>query len=329
MTHTGRTPVDQPDTPEKDPLAMIPARSTEHVGDVTVNLHGMWMLQAMLDIATVAPELSAVPYGAPRESTWISGDPRIEQLQAAGVVGQDGHVITQVAARMRVLAAPDVEVAILIARGALSWKGRIDVNDPATWRRDIPDNQLQIVLARRDGRWVSAARAGDDITIDDVRFDGGSAAWLRDVLVEQLNAVHPVEASRIEPMNLPYEDIVSAAAQRADAGDDPQRELPLRALGIPPAALAELGALLDEPVVETVVYARVHTDARSNTSATALNIRDTDAGRVVLYQMLAPRGSTQDWMVIAPGSPGQILQGIQAVLSSVNARDWENHERFA
>ena len=33
---------------------MIPARS---VADVTVNLHGMWMLQAMLDIATVAPEL--------------------------------------------------------------------------------------------------------------------------------------------------------------------------------------------------------------------------------------------------------------------------------
>lgn len=308
---------------------MIPAGSTEHVADVTVNLHGMWMLQAMLDIATVAPELSAVPYGAPRESTWISGDPRIEQLQEAGVVGQDGHVIPEVAARMRVLAAPDVEVAILIARGALSWKGRIDVTDPSTWRRDIPDNQLQIVLARRDGRWVSAARAGDDITIDDVSFDGGSAAWLREVIIDQLNAVHPVEPSRMEPMNLPYEDILSAASQRAAATDDPQRDLPLRSLGIPPAALAELGALLDEPVVEAVVYARAHSDTRRITSVTAVNIRDTEDGRVTLYQMLAPRGSTQDWMVIAPGSPSQILQGIQTVLNSVNIQDWENHQRFA
>lgn len=76
------------------------------------------------------------------------------------------------------------------------------------------------------------------------------------------------------------------------------------------------------------MYARAHSDARRINSTTSVNIRDTDAGRVTLYQMLAPRGSTQDWMVIAPGSTSQILQGIQTVLSSVNVRDWENHQRF-
>lgn len=308
---------------------MIPARSSDPVADVTVNLHGMWMLQAMLDIATVAPELATVPYGAPRESTWLSGDPRIEQLQNAGVVGDDGHVIPEVAARMRILGFPDVEVAILIARGGLSWKGRIDVTDPSTWRRDIPENQLQIVLARRDGRWVSAARAGDDITIDDVGFDGGSAIWLRDIIVDQLNALNPVNPSRIEAMNLPYEDVLSAAAERAAAGEGSQREVPLRTLGVPPTAVAELGALLDDPVIEAVMYARAYTDTRRVSAVTALNIRDTEDGRVVLYQMLAPRGSSQDWMVIAPGSSTQILQGIQTVLSSVNVRDWENHQRFS
>ena len=85
---------------------MIPARSSDPVADVTVNLHGMWMLQAMLDIATVAPELATVPYGAPRDNTWLSGDPRIEQLQNAGVVGDDGHVIPEVAARMRSTGLP-------------------------------------------------------------------------------------------------------------------------------------------------------------------------------------------------------------------------------
>jgi hypothetical protein len=308
---------------------MTSARSTDPVADVTVNLHGMWMLQAMLDIATVAPELNTVPYGAPRENTWLSGDPRIEQLQAAGVVGADGHVVPEIAARMQVLGFPDVEVALLISRGALSWKGRIDVTDPSTWKRDIPDNQLQIVLARRDGRWVSAARAGDDITIDDVGFDGGSAIWLRDIVVDQLNALNPVNPSRMEALNLPYEDVLTAAAQRAVAPEDSsQRELPLRTLGVPPAALAELGALLDEPVIEAVLYARAYNDTRRVSAVTALNIRDTESGRVALYQMLAPRGSSQDWMVIAPGSPGQILQGIQTVLSSVNVRDWENHQRF-
>ncbi|OPX07359.1 ESX secretion-associated protein EspG [Mycobacterium sp. AT1] len=308
---------------------MIDARSSNPVADVTVNLHGMWMLQAMLDISTVAPELSTVPYGAPRDSTWFSGDPRIEQLQDAGVVGADGHVIPEVAARMQVLASPDVEVAILIARGPISWKGRIDVTDPTTWRRDIPDNQLQIVLARRDGRWVSAARAGEDITIDDVSVDGGSAAWLAEVLVEQLNALHPVGPSRIAAMNLPYEDMLTAAAQRAEAPEEPQRDLPLRTLGIPASAVSELGVLLDEPVIEAVLYARAFSDARRINSTTSIDIRDTESGRVTLYQMLAARGSTQDWMVVAPGSAGQILQGIQTVLSSVNVRDWESHQRFS
>lgn len=307
---------------------MNSARSSDPVADVTVNLHGMWMLQAMLDIPTVAPELQAVPYGAPRDNTWITGDPRIEQLQEAGVVGADGHVIAEVASRIKALGVPDVEVCILISRGALTWKGRIDVSDPSTWRREVPDNQLQIVLARRAGRWVSAARAGDEITINDVGFDGGSAVWLRDIIVDQLDAISPVGPSRIEAMNLPYEDVLSVAAERAAHADDAQRDVSLRALGVPPSALAELGAVLDSPEVEAVLYARAHTDVRTVNATTALNIRDTESGRVALYQMLAPRGSTQDWMVITPGTSGHILQGVEAVLRSVNVRDWENHQRF-
>ena len=140
---------------------------------------------------------------------------------------------------------------------------------------------------------------------------------------------HPVQPSRIEAMNLPYEDVLSAAAERVAAAEGSQREIPLRSLGIPPTAVAELGALLDDPVIEAVLYARAYTDTRRVSAVTALNIRDTEDGRVVLYQMLAPRGSSQDWMVIAPGSSAQILQGIQTVLSSVNVRDWENHQRFS
>ena len=48
---------------------------------------------------------------------------------------------------------------------------QMSLDDPATWRA-IPDDQLRIVLARRDGRWVSAARAGEDVTIDDVAGGG-------------------------------------------------------------------------------------------------------------------------------------------------------------
>ena len=61
---------------------------------------------------------------------------------------------------------------------------------------------------------------------------------------------------------LPYEDVLSAAAATRCAREDSQREIPLRSLGVPPAAVAELGALLDDPVIEAVLYARAYTDTR-------------------------------------------------------------------
>lgn len=307
---------------------MMPSTSnTEPVADVTVNLEGMWMLQAMLDIATVAPELHTVPYGAPRNNEWLAADPRVEVLQQAGVVGADRQVAPAVAHRMQILGAPDVEVAMLIASGPLTWPGRIDVNDASTWRRDVPDNQLQVVLARRDGRWVSAVRAGADITIDDIAFEGACAPWLRDIIVGQLDALHPIGPSRLQAMNFPFDDVVAAAAARAD-GAGSGRDLSLRTLGVPASAAAELGQLLDEPVTEAVMYARAYVDARQVRGTSALNLRDSQAGRVALYRMPARRGSIQDWMAIAPATPRQVLQGVQAMLSSVAVTDWDSHRRL-
>ena len=76
---------------------------------------------------------------------------------------------------------------MLISRGGPLATVQMSLDDPATWRA-IPDDQLRIVLARRDGRWVSAARAGEDVTIDDVA--GGGMEWLAAVVAGQLDVVH-------------------------------------------------------------------------------------------------------------------------------------------
>jgi len=309
---------------------MTTTTGTAQCGDLTVNLAGIWMLQAMCDIATLAPELATVPYGAPRTSQWLAADPRVDDLQQTGLVGPDRRVIPALVERMAVLGAPEVEVVALIARGRLRWQSRIDVTDPATWSRDIPENQLQVVLARRDGRWVSAVRAGEQITIDDLhRGDGPRGQWVADILLGQLEALHPVGPSRIEAMNLPYEDVLAAATARAAApAGSAQRDLALHALGIHPVALAELGVLFDEPVAEAVLYARAYADARPVLGTTALNLRDTDAGRVALYRLPAARGATQDWMAVAPATPAQLLAGVRAVLGSVGVRDFDAHRRL-
>jgi hypothetical protein len=300
--------------------------TSDVAGDVTVNLNALWLLQALLGIPTLAPELRARPYGAARSDDWLPQHPGVDVLREQGLVDAGGQVIDKLAQRLHVLAAPDVEVAIQLSRGGPLTTAQIRLDDPATWRA-IPDDQLRIVLARRDGRWVSAARAGDDITIDDVA--GGDSEWLASVVVGLLDGVHPATPSRMPAMNMAVDDIMAIATERADTpADAPDRDAGLRMLGMNGAALAELADVLDHPVAEAVMYGRAYVDSQMRFGQSVLDVRDTDAGRVVLYRMAAVRGSAQDWMTIAPATAAQAEQGVRSALASIDVPNWSEHRRL-
>ncbi len=293
--------------------------------DVTVNMAALWVLQAILGIPRLAPELQAWPYAAARSNDWLNDHPAVEALREQGLVGPDGRVIKSLARWLRILAVPDVEVALQVGPGARQ-QSIPDLNDPNTWR-SIPDGELRVVLARQDGHWVSAVRVGDDVTIDHV--DGAAdPRWLSDHVVALLDAVHPCGPSRMTAINVPLEEILTAAAERAGLeADSPQRDNALRTMGVRAADLAELGELMDAPLAEAVLYARAYDEAAVHTSSSTLDVRDSDAGRVVLYQLPSVRGAAQEWMTIAAGSVAQIEQGVTTVLAGVGVRSWETHRR--
>ncbi len=297
----------------------------EAVGDVTVNLNALWLLQARLGIPTLAPELRARPYGAARSEDWLPTHPGFDVLREQGLVDAHGQVIEALAQRLAVLAAPDVEVAILVSRGGPLSTAQIRLEDPQTWRA-VPEDQLRIVLARRATRWVSAARAGDDVTIDEAA--GGGAEWLAAVLVGLLDGIHPVEPSRMPAINVALDEITAIAADRAATpAGAPGRDAGLHTLGLRGAALAELAELLDDPVAEAVLYGRAYVDGQMRTGHSVLDVRDTDAGRVVMYRMAAVRGSAQEWMTIAPATPAQAQAGVRSALASVDVPNWADHTR--
>jgi hypothetical protein len=303
--------------------------STEPAEAVTVDVEALWVLQAMLDIPTLPPELRSLPYGAAQTKDWLTADPRVETLQHNGLVGSDREVVEAVAHRLRALAVPDVEIVILVSHGEIRWPGPIDVEDAETWKFTAPQGQLSVVLARRDGRWVSAVRGGEHITVDDV--DGAEGfSWVADMATGLFDAFVPGGPSRLVAMNLPFEDLRAAAQERTRIGEGnpAARDLPLRSLGVPPAAVAELAELIDSPAAEAVVYARAHTEARVSSSGCTLDVRATPSGRVVLYRMATRPGATQDWMTIAPATVTQLAQGLQAVLSSLSVSDWAHHRRM-
>lgn len=305
--------------------AAAPAQAT----DITVNLDGLWLLQALLGITRLAPELRGRPYGEPRspsQQQWATQHPELHILVDQGICDAEGVVRADIAERMAVLAAPDVEVIVLVSTGPMNWAPQVSLSDPSTWRA-IPDDQLRIVLARRQGRWASAVRAGGHITIDDC--PDGDEETLGRLVFEALDAIHPVGPARISPVNVPLDDMCAVVAQRTKHGDKTNLEARLRALGLRGAALAELGAALDEPVAEAVLYARAYVDAATAMSESVLNLRDTASGRVALYRLAPPRGSRQQWMAIGPATAPQVRHGISTVLGSVPVRSWNTHDRMA
>ena len=280
----------------------------------------------MLGIATLAPELRVLPYGAARRDDWLQQHPGVAVLRERGLVDPAGRVVGSVAERMRVLSAPDVEVAVLVSRGGPLTTAQVRLDDPSTWR-SIPDDQLRIVLARKEGRWVSAVRAGDEVAIDDIA--GGGIEWLAVLVTAQLDGIHPVGPSRMPAINVALDEMADITAQRAGlAAGAAGGEALLRALGVRGAALAELAELIDRPVAEAVMYARGYVDGQTRVGGSVLDVRDTEAGRVVFYRMAAVRGSGQDWMTIAAATDAQLQLGVRSVLASVDVANWETHRRM-
>jgi EspG family len=294
--------------------------------DITVNLDGLWLLQALLGIVRLAPELRGRPYGEPRSGQeWLTGHPGVSVLAGQGMCDEAGVVRPDIAARVAVLAVPDVEVVGLVSRGPVTWSPQVSLDDPSTWRA-VRDEQLRIVLARRAGRWASAVRAGERITIDD--WGGGDADGLARLVCEGLNSINVVEPAKFSAVNVPLVEMKDAVAQRLQASDAGRRDAPLRSVGLRGAALAAVGAALDEPVAEAVLYARAHVDADTAMSLSVLDLRDIEAGRVAMFRLNPPRGSRQEWMSVGPATPAQVCHGVSTVLASVAVRSWETHERM-
>ena len=303
--------------------AEIPTIATS---DITVNLEGLWLLQAMLGISQLAPELRGRPYGQPQSTEWLTAHPGLAVLVDQGIADEGAVVRSDLAARMKILATPDVEVILLVSRGPMNVVTPVVMDDPSTWRA-IPDEQLRVVLARRDGRWASAVRAGSYITIDDC--PGTDQEWVQRLVGEALDSVHRVEPARISAVNVPLDDMRTAIAAHAKADSAAAKLAALRALGLRGGALGELGAALDDPQAEALVYARAHVDIDTVWSQTVLNLRDTASGRVALYRLNPPPGSQQEWLAIAPATPAQLHHALTTVFDSVGVKAWASHERMA
>ncbi|MCV7382218.1 ESX secretion-associated protein EspG [Mycolicibacter longobardus] len=291
--------------------------------DITVNVEGFWMLQALLDIRHVAPELRCRPYVSTDSNDWLSQHPGMAVMREQGIVVDD-KVNETVAARMRVLAAPDLEVVALLSLGKLRY-GVIEADDQEPGTRDIPDNEFRVLLARRGEHWVSAVRVGTDITVDDVAVtDASSIAAL---VLDGMESIHHADPAQITAVNVPMEEMLEATQSWQDSGFNIFTGGDLRRMGISAATVAALGQALSEPAAEAAVYARQYRDDAKGPSASVLSLKDGSGGRIALYQQARTAGSGEAWLAICPATPQLVQVGVKTVLDTLPYGAWKTHRR--
>lgn len=291
--------------------------------DITVNVEGFWMLQALLDIRHVAPELRCRPYVSTDSNDWLSEHPGMAVMREQGIVVDD-QVNEVVAARMRVLAAPDMEVVALLSLGKLKY-GVVDDEDAAPGTRDIPDNEFRVLLARRGEHWVSAVRVGTDITVDDVSVT--DAASIAALVIDGLESIHHADPAQITAVNVPMEEMLEATQSWQDSGFNIFTGGDLRRMGISAATVAALGQALSEPSAEAAVYARQYRDDAKGPSASVLSLKDGSGGRIALYQQARTAGSGEAWLAICPATPQLVQVGVKTVLDTLPYGAWKTHRR--
>jgi EspG family len=291
--------------------------------DITVNVDGFWMLQALLDIRHVAPELRCRPFVSTDSSDWLNDHPGMAVMRDNGIVNGD-QVHEEVAARMRVLAAPDLEVVALLSRGKLLY-GVVDDENQPPGSRDIPDNEFRVVLARRGQHWVSAVRVGSDITVDDVAV--ADSASIASLVLDGLESIHHAEPAAINAVNVPLEEMLEATKSWQESGFNVFSGGDLRRMGISAATVAALGQALSDPAAEVAVYARQYQDDAKGPSASVLSLKDGSGGRIALYQQARTSGSGEAWLAICPATPQLVQVGIKTVLDTLPYGEWKSHRR--
>jgi ESX secretion-associated protein EspG len=294
--------------------------------DITVNVEGFWMLQALLDIRHVAPELRCRPFVSTDSMDWLNEHPGMAIMREQGIVTGDA-VNDAIAARMKVLAAPDLEVVALLSRGKLLYgiKNKEEGEEEQVGSREIPDNEFRVLLARRGQHWVSAVRVGDEITVDDVAI--ADTASIASLVFDALESIHHAEPAAINAVNVPLEEMLEVTKAWQSSGFNVFSGGDLRRLGISAATVAALGQALSDPSAEAAVYARQYKDDAKAPSASVLSLKDGSGGRIAMYQQARTAGSNEAWLAICPATPQLVQVGIKTVLETLPYGEWKTHSR--
>jgi hypothetical protein len=275
---------------------------------LTTTVDGLWVLQVLTGIETLAPELglrSILPSVETRHSALAH--PVAAELRAVGVLDQSDNVNATVVEWLTVLTRRDV--ALLI-----------NVRTPQ--RQETPTRAL---LARFAEWWVVMERSQDVIRIGGAgtsSTEGSANAVIRSQIERLCGTNAP---ARFRPVTLDADALQAKATNRAalDMFLASQQldtdQLQILKMAADPGRSAQAGIVALQSGVALAGPSRTHIEQ------SVVTIIDTPEGRIVAEHQLS---GGKKWMILGPGSASNVTSAVNRMMRRLPANEeWFSYRK--
>ncbi len=275
---------------------------------LTTTVDGLWVLQILAGIETVAPEIGLRPILPSVETPHVAlAHPIAGELRAVGVIDEAGVVDPVVVEWLTVLSRRDVALVIhmRMADGA-----------------EVPDRAL---LARFAQWWVVIERSDDLVRISGAGMSSTEAA-ANDVVLRQIERLcGTAEPAQFQPVTVDVEQVMNGVGDRdalrkqllREPLDGHQLQVLMMAADVHRSARAFIVAV--QSGVDTDGPIRIHVEQ------SAVTIADTPEGRLVGEHYMS---GGKRWMVIAPGTPRSIGGAVNRMVRRLPAKqEWFSYRK--
>lgn len=274
---------------------------------LTTTVDGLWVLQVLSGIEVLAPELGLRPHLPSVETEQMAlAHPVAAELRAVGVITENGGVDAAVLEWLTVLSRRDVALLVY-------------AQTPG--HEADPD---RVLLARFAQWWVALERSGIMVRISAIgtATSEGVAGMLINSQIERLCG--EMAPASLRPVTLDVAELLGGVKDPAglraflvDQGLDGDQITALTQAGD-----AQRSAQASVVAIQSGVAGG---PARSHIGPGAVTIIDTPQGRLVSEHL--SRGG-KSWMIIGPGSAGNIANAIQTMVRRLPAEDeWYSHRK--
>jgi hypothetical protein len=274
---------------------------------LTTTVDGLWALQVLTGIETVAPELGLRPHLPSVEPKRLALEhPIMAELRDVGVVDEGDVVDSSVVEWLTVLSRRDIALLIQI-------------------RTPGDEEPARVLLARFAQWWVAMERSANLIRLSAAGTASaeGAAAAVLEAQIERLCGQHT--PAPLRPVTLDAGAMRAAAASQTslDAFLAGQRleadQLRTLTLAADPNRSAQASIVAIQSGVATGRPRRTHIDA------SAVTIIDTAQGRLVAEDLPS---AGKKWMIIAPGTKSNIAAAINHMMRRLPAdQEWYSYRK--